>query len=50
MQTYKRMRLCIWALIKCPECRRENVSDNTNACHECGFGIKEYIDRKKKEA
>lgn len=25
------------ALIKCPECGRENVSDTANACPGCGF-------------
>ena len=35
------------ALIKCPECGRENVSDSAEACPSCGFGIKEYIDDKK---
>jgi ribosomal protein L37E len=30
------------ALINCPECGRENVSDTAEACPSCGFGIKEY--------
>lgn len=32
------------ALIKCPECGREKVSDSALVCPECGFGIKEYFD------
>lgn len=31
------------ALIKCPECGREKVSDSAIQCPECGFGIKEYF-------
>lgn len=27
------------ALIKCPECGRENVSDSAEACPDCGYGI-----------
>ena len=30
------------ALVKCPECGRENVSNSAQACPDCGFGIKEY--------
>lgn len=30
------------ALIKCPECGREKVSDTAKACPECGFNIAEY--------
>ena len=30
------------ALIKCPECGKENVSDTAKACPECGFNIAEY--------
>ena len=29
------------ALIKCPECGRENVSSNAAACPGCGFNIKD---------
>ena len=32
------------ALIKCPECGREKVSDSAESCPECGFGIKAYIE------
>lgn len=38
------------ALIKCPECGRENVSDSAEMCPNCGYGIKEHfrkIERKK---
>lgn len=32
------------ALIKCPECGRENVSDSAEMCPECGYGIKVHFD------
>ena len=35
---------CAMALIKCPECGRENVSDMASSCPNCGFGIKEHFD------
>lgn len=31
------------ALIKCPECGRENVSDTATSCPGCGFNIREYF-------
>lgn len=31
------------ALIKCPECGKENVSDSAVSCPECGFAIKKYV-------
>lgn len=37
------------ALIKCPECGRENISDSADACPSCGFGIKQYFIEKHKE-
>lgn len=37
------------ALIKCPECGRENVSDSAATCPTCGFGIKAYYDSLKEE-
>lgn len=37
------------ALIKCPECGKENVSDGAMYCPECGFGIKEYFEKIEKE-
>jgi len=30
------------ALIKCPECGRENVSDTAKACPDCGFNISKH--------
>lgn len=38
------------ALIKCPECGKENVSDSAEMCPDCGYGIKAHfaeIERKK---
>lgn len=38
------------ALVKCPECGRENVSDSAEACPDCGYGINAHfqeIERKK---
>lgn len=37
------------ALIKCPECGRENVSDTAESCPECGYGIKAHFDKLKQE-
>lgn len=37
------------ALIKCPECGRENVSDSAESCPNCGYGIKAHF-KKSKEA
>ncbi len=37
------------ALIKCPECGRENVSDSAEMCPNCGFNIKEYYKQKTEE-
>lgn len=34
------------ALIKCPECGKESVSDSAISCPECGFAIKTYYERK----
>lgn len=39
----------IMALIKCPECGRENVSDSADVCPDCGYGIKVHFDRIKLE-
>lgn len=36
-------------VIKCPECGNENVSENTEACPVCGYGIKARYDRLKRE-
>lgn len=32
------------ALIKCPECGKENISDSATTCPFCGYGIKEHFD------
>lgn len=37
------------ALISCPECGRENVSDSAEACPNCGYGIKAHFDKIKME-
>lgn len=38
------------ALIKCPECGRENVSETAQQCPNCGFGINDYfIEQKNKQ-
>lgn len=35
------------ALINCPECNCENVSDSATACPKCGFNIREFIEKQK---
>lgn len=30
------------ALVKCPKCGKENVSDTAESCPECGYGIKAH--------
>lgn len=37
------------ALVKCPECGRENVSNSAQACPNCGFNVKEYMDEQKEK-
>lgn len=37
------------ALIKCPECGREKVSDSAEMCPDCGYAIKNHFDRIKAE-
>lgn len=37
------------ALIKCPECGREKVSDTAEACPDCGFGVRAHFERIKLE-
>lgn len=32
------------ALIKCPECGKDNVSDTAVSCPNCGFNIREYFE------
>lgn len=36
------------ALINCPECGRENVSDTAEVCPNCGYGIKAHFDEIKR--
>lgn len=36
------------ALIKCPECGKEDVSDTAKRCPNCGFNIKKYIKPERK--
>lgn len=31
------------ALINCPECGRENISDSAESCPNCGFGIVDHM-------
>lgn len=38
------------ALINCPECGRNNVSDSAGACPGCGFDLKSYSEKIKAEA
>lgn len=38
------------ALIKCPECGRERVSDSAVACPDCGYGIREHFEKLRAEA
>lgn len=33
------------ALVKCPECGRENVSDSAEMCPDCGYGIKAHFEK-----
>lgn len=35
------------ALISCPECGRENVSENAEMCLSCGYGVKAHFDEIK---
>lgn len=37
------------ALVTCPECGRENVSDSATACPVCGYDVKTHFERKKRE-
>lgn len=37
------------ALVTCPECGRERVSDLAETCPECGFPIKTYFEKEKKK-
>lgn len=35
------------ALVTCPECGRENVSDSASACPNCGYNVKDHYDKIK---
>lgn len=37
------------ALIKCPECGREKVSDTAEACPDCGYGIRAHFEKVRQE-
>ncbi len=37
------------ALVKCPECGREKVSDSAEACPDCGYCIKAHFDKFKED-
>lgn len=37
------------ALIKCPECGRENVSSTAESCPNCGYGVKAHFERIEKQ-
>ncbi|WP_278245442.1 hypothetical protein [Kineothrix alysoides] len=37
------------ALIKCPECERENVSDSTEFCPDHAYDTKMYFDEIKQK-
>lgn len=37
------------ALVKCPECGKEGVSDCAEMCPDCGYPIKTYFDKIKAE-
>ena len=37
------------ALINCPECGKENVSDSANSCPNCGYNIKEHFEKINRE-
>lgn len=44
-----RKEVTILALITCPECGRQNVSDTAIACPKCGYAIREHFERIKEE-
>lgn len=33
------------ALVKCPECGKDSVSDSAINCPECGYAIQDHFDR-----
>lgn len=36
------------ALVNCPECGRENISDTAEQCPECGYAVKKHYEREKR--
>lgn len=47
--TFHRRGVLIIALISCPECGKENVSQQAIACPNCGYGIKVHYETLKKQ-
>lgn len=39
----------IMALVNCPECGRENVSDSAETCPNCGYPVKKYFQEVKEK-
>ena len=39
----------VMALVKCPECGKENVSDSAVSCPNCGYNIKEHYEKIRHE-
>lgn len=37
------------ALVRCPECGKEKVSDSAQSCPVCGYGIKAHYDKRAKK-
>ncbi len=37
------------ALINCPECGKQNISDTALACPQCGFAVREHTESDQKE-
>lgn len=37
------------ALINCPECGKQNISDTALACPQCGFAVREYTEIRQRE-
>lgn len=37
------------ALVKCPECGKENVSDSAESCPNCGYGIKTFFEHEQRK-
>lgn len=37
------------ALVTCPECGKENISDSAETCPSCGYGIKDHFEQIEQE-